>query len=460
MQPGSITIQRTAERLLRPLDLVEAQFAYLHAIMHGTTQVVSQLLVDTIVAPQELLLAARSLFERFQILRTCIRENGGELWFAEHGNFSRIPFQITHARSLETVEQDMQEELARPLDSEKGLWRLRLVRIPVQECSVIILTRNHAISDGSSTKLIFRELVANLSTLRKGKLPSGISEPLASWPVARPGVQPPNGGVLAPALRFNSFAPVPSRTPRFLDLDITCQESERLLGFCKSNNVTVTQLLSALFMKSYCRVRGTDTTALFTAVSLRSERFHTELVQEMGCHITVVRTVPRNVTGDLLTLARQCGRLLETAIESWQPKFASHSALRSEIEALASSDRFGGIAITNTGSAAAKDFSGDIRPLGMRTIVNRIGANYAVVLHVLSFDGKLCLTFAYSEPAMPAKDVELMKAQFRALMETCGCAGDRPVHENAMDSSRQTIKWKEADGKGYRNNTARTRTPG
>jgi hypothetical protein len=419
MKGDSITIALGTEHLLRPLDRVEAQFAYLHALMHGNTQVVSQLLVATVVAPQELLQAARILFERYQVLRTCIRENNGELWFAEHGNFSRISFEVTHASSLEAVGQDLQEELARPLDSARGLWRLRLVRIPVYKRSVIILTRNHAISDGFSTALIFRELVAILSAVRKGQLPVGRNEPLASWPVVRPGARSPAGSVSAPMLRFSSFDPVPSRTPRFLDLDITRQDSDRLFGFCKSNNVTVTHLLSALFMKSYCRVRETDTTDLFTAVSLRSKRFHSEPVQEMGCHITVVRTVPIGVASDMLTLARECGRLLETAIAAWQPQSASHPALRAEVEALASTDRFGGIAITNVGSAVAKDFSGDICPLGMRTIVNRVGANYAVVLHVLSFDGKLCLTFAYSEPAMPAKDVELMKAQFRSLMETC-----------------------------------------
>jgi hypothetical protein len=412
--------QRT-ETLLRPLDQTEAHFAYLHAMMLGNTQVMTHLLVQGSVASDDLLRATHAVFNRFQILRTCIRERADQLWFLEHGDFCRVPVKLTGAESLQACEKDLQEELAEPVDSAQGLWRLRLVAIPSRNRSMIVLARNHAISDGFSTMLFFRELLAALAAVRDGTLLTAPCEPIACWPTPQSSAPHPVSveRVTAPALRFRSFVPVPQRTSRFLDLGITPQESRGLLAFCKRKTITVTQLLSAFLLKSFCRVTGVMNTDLFTAVSLRSKRFHEKPVLEMGCHITVARTVPSGIDSDTVTLARECGRLLEDAVWAWQPQQAPHMALRKQADALAYTDRFSGIAITNVGGVAGADFAGGVRPMGMRTVVNRVGANYAVVLHVLSFDGNLRATFAYSEPAMSVSDIEEMKVEFLALMEAC-----------------------------------------
>ncbi|MBU2711717.1 hypothetical protein, partial [Zooshikella harenae] len=243
------------------------------------------------------------------------------------------------------------------------------------------------------------------------------------WPILKPKKLEKNhkSDLLKPIF-FNQLVSPENRTPRTLDLEITKKDSQKLILFCKKNNITVTQLFSALFVKSFCITINLNKTNLYTAVSLRSKQFTSKPVLHMGCNITVVKTVPLDVNESILSLARDCGQQLDQAIHHWHPVSTTHTDIRKHVKSFAKASKSAGIAITNVGNLSDSDFKGGIKPLAFRTVVNRIGANYAVVLHLMSLNNHLRAVLSFSDPVISFHKMEIMKAKFKSLVNEC-CNG-------------------------------------
>ncbi|MBU2713763.1 condensation domain-containing protein, partial [Zooshikella harenae] len=154
---------KAVPKLVRPLDNTEALFAIMHSELNGNTQVLTHILIDKEIDFQKLIHAVNVLFNKYQILRTCIIEKNDQLWFAEHDDFNRVLISHSKAGNLSSAEDELQEELKKPINSSQNLWRMKLINILSLKQAMLIFVRNHAISDGYSTGLFFSLLLKALS---------------------------------------------------------------------------------------------------------------------------------------------------------------------------------------------------------------------------------------------------------------------------------------------------------
>lgn len=404
-------------KLIRKLTATEAGFAYLHSLAKGTSQVLSHIELNKLLQYEKLVCAARKLFYYHQILRTCIHELGDELWFNEFSEFERINISYTVASKADELDSIFNTELSESLNSSISLWRLHLVNVIGDQVSYIIFSRNHVVSDGFTTSLFFELLLKNLDgfIFEQDKFESLPSFSTASLT--------PKGFIqsskLAPPFTFNKFIKLEERKPLFLDLNISKQQSSKLISFAKSNGLTITQLLSALFVKVFCLTMNKESCNLYTAVSLRSNMSDSMQALCMGCHISVVHTVPNVNENNLVSLAKDCGLKLNDAINNWKPSTHSHAFIRQSVLQLVQAKSANGIAITNVGNISSTRFPDRLQPTSMRTVVNRLCGNYAVVLHVLSLNGHLGAAFSWSNIAMNEDDAVKLHKNFLKLMEEC-----------------------------------------
>lgn len=383
---------------VRELSDGEAAFAYTHALMRGTTQVTTQLTVRDDITPERLRGAVEQWAGELPLLGLRIEEHADTLWFARGPGV--LPDQVRHTTltSPDSPDGVLRRELNEVLATGGPLWRLHAVRDPRAGATHLYFTRNHAISDGHSTGAVLRALLDTL-------FPSGDPGP---YDVRR---LPPDADGLtyrAPAVQgfsqppseripFAEHRPWEERGADFVPCPLTRPESLALKAWCKQHGVTVNQFFAAALAESYAEVTGRAEVGMFTAVSLR-QRYAG--LPDVGCFINVLRVPMRPGRGQLVDLAREYGTALTSADAAWRPPVRSHAAIRRAIEETAAAGSAPGICVTNVGvvDPALGPHLG--RVSGYRTIVNRTGANYGLVLHLGTLDGTFGPVLAFGTPAV------------------------------------------------------------
>ncbi|MEU9921480.1 hypothetical protein AB0H51_09295 [Streptomyces griseoluteus] len=383
---------------VRELSDTEAAFAYTHALMRGTTQVTTQVTVREDIAPALLHRAVEQWAGELPLLSLRIEEHADTLWFARGAGV--LPHQIRHSTltSPDSPEEVLRRELNEVLETGGPLWRLHAVRDPRAGTTHLYFTRNHAISDGHSTGAVIRALLDALfpssepSPYDVERLPPD-ADGLTYRAPAGPGfVQPPSG-----RLPFTEPRPWPERGADFVPCALTRPESLALKAWCKQQGVTVNQFFAAALAESYTEATGRTEVGMFTAVSLRQR--YADL-PDVGCFINVLRVSMRPGRGRLTELAREYGTALRSADAAWRPPVRSHAAIRRAVEETVAAGSAPGICLTNVGvvDPALGPHLG--RVSGYRTIVNRTGANYALVLHLGTLDGTFSPALAFGTPAV------------------------------------------------------------
>ncbi|MET7674648.1 hypothetical protein [Streptomyces seoulensis] len=391
---------------VRELSDGEAAFAYTHALMAGTTQVTTQVTVRADITSGPLHGAVEQWAGDLPLLGLRIEEHADSLWFAQGPGV--LPEQVRHTTltSPDSPDDVLRRELNEVLETGGPLWRLHAVRDPRAGVTHLYFTRNHAISDGHSTGAVLRALLDTL-------FPSGEPSPydVRRLPPDADGLTytaPAGQGVPQPPTERLPFAeqrPWEERGADFVPCTLTRAESVALKGWCKQQGVTVNQFFAAALAESYAEVTGRTEVGMFTAVSLRQR--YADL-PDVGCFINVLRVPMRPGRGQLVDLAREYGKALPSADAAWRPPVRSHAAIRRAVEETAAATSAAGICLTNVGvvDPALGPHLG--RVSGYRTIVNRTGANYGLVLHLGTLDGTFSPALAFGTPVVdrsPALDV-------------------------------------------------------
>lgn len=407
---------------LRPLSTIEAGMACMHASLPGSTQVVTALTLAGDEAAEHIRACLRSLFDRFEILRLCIREHEGLLWFCRSEDFACIRITEDEPDGILHLDSLLEEELADVIDPAAALWRFRICRDRQGAATHLIFARHHAISDGHTTK---RLLGALLNALGGGPcIPQDEAESMGPGAdaYARPPLTP--ASVRTPeteerdrdlTIPYARHAPVDLRTTKLRTANLAPLQTERIAQYCRRSGITVNALLGALLVQAFCCTAGRSASSLATAVSVRNRLRPDGFIDDLGCFIAVAAMDLEAAPMPLL--ARRYSAALKHALDDFVPTVRSHAAIKTGVECLSRATAFRGLAITNIGIVdGLRDYS-RLTVLEYRSVANRVAGNFAASLHVRTFAGSLQLCVAYPQPLMDDTTISQMLAHMTTYLE-------------------------------------------
>ncbi|MFC7829742.1 hypothetical protein [Streptomyces sp. NPDC057375] len=417
--------------LLRRLSDVEASFAYTHALMRGTTQVTTHVSVRGDIGPEQLRAAAGRWAGDLPLLSLRIEERPDGLWFAAGPGPRAEQVRHTVLTAPDSPDEVLRRELNDVLETGGPLWRLHAVSDPGAGTTHLYFTRNHAISDGHSTGAVIRALLDALFPPSDG----GGQHDVRTLPPCADGLpyRPPRPDAgrteeagarevaMPERLPFAAHRPWRERSADFVPLTHTRATSLALRSWCRSRQMTVNQFFGAALAESYAEATGRAQVGLCTAVSLRPRYAPSDPLPDVGCFISVLNVPLRLDRGNLAGHARHYAAALARADAAWRPPSRAHAAIRRAVEETAAARSAPGICITNIGMADPALGPHLSRVTGYRTVVNRTGANYGVVLHLGTLDGTFAAALAFGAPAT---DRALVRAVAKGLH-------DRVVHPDA-----------------------------
>ncbi|MFH8787518.1 hypothetical protein [Streptomyces roseoverticillatus] len=390
--------------LIRKLSDVEASFAHMHALLKGNTQVTTWISIDAPIGAAELGDAVRRWAHRLPLLRARIEERDGSLWFAAGPGPG--PEQLRHGpmpagRSPEDL---LGEELNDVLPTGGALWRLRAAADVRAGVTHLYFTRNHAVSDGHSTGGTLRVLLEELFGAPGYAAPEPFSRngDELTYTAPAPGAEglPALPDAPAPGIPFAVRAPWEERGTAFVPVDLSPAGSEAVKLYCRRRGLTVNQFFATALAESFALATGRDEVEFFTAVSLRRRYTEEESLTDLGCFISVARAPLRLGGGSFKDHAEAYRNGFRAADAAWRPQARPHHEIRAAAAAAAAAGSAPGICITNVGPVDASLGAHAGRVTGFRTVVNRTGANYALVLHLSTFRGAFGLALSYGTPSV------------------------------------------------------------
>ncbi|WNI16060.1 hypothetical protein [Actinacidiphila sp. ITFR-21] len=415
----------TAGRRVRRLSDGEATFAYQHALLRGTTQVTTCVTFAAPVEPAALRRAVPVWAARFAALSVRIEEGRDGLWFRESAGVAPEQLVVAEAGPEESADLLLRRELNDLLVTGGPLWRLRAAVRP-DGVRQLFFTRNHAVSDGYTAGILLRGLLAELYG-GAGAASAAPLLPSADDLTYRPPAPDTGGGadtdtdtdtdtaaaaraagsaasatapVAGPPVPFAATAPWPERGADFLPLVLTAGESARVLGHCRADGLTVNEFFATALAEAFAGATGRAETDFFTAVSLRRRYTQAAAYADPGCLIGVVRS-PLRLDGDTFAADALTYRAAFRAADAaWRPGARPHAAIRAAVVGLGEAAASPGICITNVGVLDPLLGPYADRLTDIRTVVNRTAANYNVVLHLSTFQGRFGLALAYGTPSV------------------------------------------------------------
>lgn len=410
---------------IRKLSAVEASFAYMHALLRGNTQVTTLLSVNALFGSDVLTRSVACWVHRLPVLAVRIREDWGGLWFcegpgptADQLRLSRLPFGQSPTGMIARELNDI-------LPTGGPLWRLHAVADPDAEATHFYFTRNHAISDGYSTAGLLRALLDILFGAVGAEGGGAAGAELRSLPrnsdqltYRPPHPETPLSG--CPPIKqipFYEIRPWGERRTEFVTVDLPAEESAVVKRFCKAHGLTVNEFFVTTLAESFAETVSRDAVGFFTAVSLRKRYAEAEFLPDPGCFISVVKAPLHLDGGSLVANAHNYRSRFGAADAAWRPSAWEHAQIRRAVENVAGLDAFPGICITNVGAVDTALGPHSDRVTGFRTVVNRIGANYGMVLHLSTFRGSFGLTLSYGSPSM---DRAVVAGTAKLLRERAG----------------------------------------
>jgi hypothetical protein len=437
----------------RRLSDVEAAFAHTHALLHGTTQVTTQLTLRGVLEPSRLQRAAQGWAAELPVLSLRIERHGAgdgeELWFRPGPRLLPGQIDARTAGREQSLDVLLRRELNSVLPTGGPLWRLCLVADPSAGVTHVLFTRNHAISDGHSTGAIVRALLDRLFDDGNDDRPEGEdafavrrlapdADTLTYRPPVpvtavnhRPQAEPdPVGFTAAPGWE--------ERSADFVPVELDRGTSVRLRTWWRQHGVTVNQFFAAALAESFGEAAGRDLLRVHTAVSLRGRYDVEAALPDVGCFIGVVHAPVRVGVGDLVSHARAYGAATRAADARWRPPRREHAAIRRSVETLTAARSAPGICITNVGAIDPALGPHVDRVRLFRTVVNRAAANYAVVLHLATLQDTFGVTLAFGAPAVDRALVEQVAAGVsrRAVEAATGWRARGPAAPGTVPRTR------------------------
>ncbi|MFJ4374571.1 hypothetical protein ACIP1T_18440 [Pseudomonas japonica] len=375
-------------QLHRLLDETEQRFHRNFLDRNGNTQVTTLLTVPGCVSA----LRARKAFARlvadFPFLRQkivpCGADRYGFVPVQEHVQASAC----ATPPSLQ-VDALLKLELNRLLGDEEG-WRALLVVDAAIKQTHILLTRNHAISDGYSTARLVDSLVGHL----------GVNPAVVDRRASR-----------AFHIRLAHWRASPVDAGRasyadFVRLQVSAQATQRIEQLRATSGFTSNAIWGGVLAHSYLRHADVPAFDLFTAYSLREPDSDGQPVTK-ACQIDVRKA----------TLGGKDSGLVECIERYAQVVVADKARLSLHEPEVGDDTPRPALAFTNTGPLDRFLTRPATAVLGFSTLVNRSGGNYHFVLHLGRLNGTWHAALAFSSLNVERSTALAFKARIEATLD-------------------------------------------
>lgn len=399
---------------VRRLTDIEASMAYMHATLGGNTQVTTLLTLEGGVSYANARVAFNELFSAHAVLRMAIRERDNELWFVNQDDFSRIKIVDETLDAGMSVIALLERELMVPLHPEEALWRVSVCTDASCETTRILFTRHHAISDGYTTTHLIKQFldVAPGKLERTAKLhtesPAALPLPRSvSQIVCPPRITRPGRGPLA----FFEHAKLVDRGTGVCIEYASIDSLSKIEQVRKKSGHTLNTIVATLLVQSYCEVTELETIKLYTAISVRERNDQNEdTTGDLGCRIMVADSVFKPHSFSFHQLCTQYQQDIREAKAAHRVSTREHAQIASAVSTLSKEEHFQGIGLTNLGvlDISLGTRAGEV--LDIQTVVNRVGGNLGLALHLSVMRGRLRFVFTYPRPLMPDQVVTQIAA--------------------------------------------------
>lgn len=381
----------------RLLDETEQRFHQNFLNRNGNTQVTTLLTVPGCVSPLRACKAFGQLVADYAFLRQKIVPVGNDShgFVAVEDEVQALP--CTPPTSL-LPDVLLKLELNRLLADQEG-WRALVVTDPEIDQTHILLTRNHAISDGYSTARLVNSLAGYL-----GEMPASLDDRAAH----------------AFRIRLAHWRGSPIETGKasyadFVRLQVSSEAEKRIDQLRTASGFSTNAIWGGVFAHSYLRHFGVPAFDLFTAYS-RREPGAAGAPLTKACLIDVRKTTLDSQSPDLYG----CIERYAQAVAEARALLGTHE------ETVLDHTPRPALAFTNTGSLERFLTHPAASVIGFSTLVNRTGGNYDFVLHLARFNGTWHAALAFSSLKVERSTALAFKAQIEAVLKALPAAFNIP----------------------------------
>lgn len=423
---------------IRPLAGVEINMSCMHKRMRGTAQATQVLHISNKMSLGAYRGASQKLLLEFPILGACIREHHGNIWFFSGANCWDIPLDYQEVSSWEDAERSIRETVDEPLMQEQSLWRIKVLAVPGENTTKIVMTFHHAILDGHGLSVVGTRF---LHYLDHDHLAGSEAVVIRNFPPAINDFlneKSPVPRATTVTIPYDVVVPLEDRRTAWKSITLNRTLRDQIEARARSKNLQYNSILSAALIKAISDNQLMDDPIEFkSAVSLRVfGDMESATTSSLGCYMGV-SSMPQLAQGRSITdiaKAYQVG-LIKDSLKSCFAK--SHTTFQDVDRVLSgcleSGVFTGGIGITNIGCIFIPRDYHQFQLIDYFTTVNRVGGTYMAVVHRYQFNDTDTIQFVYPEPLTSAATIEQLIQSFYHLVMTY--AGHKMSDEDAIESS-------------------------
>lgn len=150
---------------VRKLGAIESRMALFHANLSGSTQGTQIIDFQTKVSNAILKKAIHYLYQEYISLQCSIKNKPNELWFYQDVNFSDIDIKIIHLNKGHEKQSIISNSVDQPLEQEKSLWKITIIREDDSEDNTLVFTAHHSIIDANGMHALANSLFKIINSL-------------------------------------------------------------------------------------------------------------------------------------------------------------------------------------------------------------------------------------------------------------------------------------------------------
>lgn len=256
--------KKPTNAIMRRLGASEAYATGLQMKAAGTLLVVGAFGFPERIAPDTLKRTLAALMVRFPLLRATVSHDAdGYPVFVDSLTVDDVPIAVKAADGADTWSCVFDDELQKPLDHARGLWRVVLIDgAEGSEQSWLLVAMDHAITDGTSwvafAGAFDRFHAAGRSGPIGGESPGAVLAP-AEQRLAASGFTPARAvkPVTDEPWRHAEAAALSERRTRYLHTVIEASAITALIARCHARKVTITDIMLAALARALAGLAGT-----------------------------------------------------------------------------------------------------------------------------------------------------------------------------------------------------------
>ncbi|ROS05541.1 condensation domain-containing protein [Sinobacterium caligoides] len=409
---------------MRQLGQREAKQAIAHQDNHGLMQISNVATIKGVVSAEKLLRAIHCAYQRHPLLRARIQFQQRTWHFIYDVMFDASQHRYQR-KQCSSVEQEMADEVQRPLDQTQYLWRTRLVDIADSDESYLVLTTHHSMSDGSGCFVLINDIVNYYNTADDQGGVESLPERACLEDSCRPLDHQADGVDRREYFKdmvwpVAAAAPLAQRQPLIKESVFTKDAMTALVSLSRAAGVTLNAVISALLFRTTFQLAGAP--AVLKAIvpkNMRPEMTNGVDYRELGAFFeTAYIYADKRDSHDLLQLSKALRRQYQTMANSTEA--LSYAELADDLAQLgndASTVFDQHLIISNLGRLSTLYQQGELSLLDYRFNGAIHSANYFLLCGVVTVNDALICSFNFTQPLVHEHTASRFVEQFRASVQ-------------------------------------------